>query len=144
MPFTRRQEERWCTAVLRHFPPSLAKVRKQHDAGTAVGPRTYIQEPGALRSSYRPRSATVPLESKRHRCRTAIVLRRLAMSELSVPVRLDWYSKFSEGQSTPLRIVLPNVRAKRAPTAWRAGQQAQNGPKAQRLMASVTCRWRSA
>jgi len=38
----------------------------------------------------------------------------------------------------------PNVRAKRAATAWRAGQQAQNGPKAQRLMASATCRWRSA
>ena len=38
----------------------------------------------------------------------------------------------------------PNVRAKRAITAWRAGQQAQNGPQAQRLVASVTCRWRSA
>jgi len=41
-------------------------------------------------------------------------------------------------------LVRPNVRAKRATTAWRAGQQAQNGPQAQRLMASVTCRWRSA
>ena len=41
-------------------------------------------------------------------------------------------------------LVRPNVRAKRAPTAGRAGQQAQNGPQAQRLMASVTCRWRSA
>ena len=41
-------------------------------------------------------------------------------------------------------FVRPNVRAKRAATAWRAGQQAQNGPQAQRLMASVTCRWRSA
>jgi len=41
-------------------------------------------------------------------------------------------------------FVTPNVRAKRATTAWRAGQQAQNGPQAQRLMASVTCRWRSA
>jgi len=40
--------------------------------------------------------------------------------------------------------VRPNVRAKRATTAWRAGQQAQNGPKAQRLMAGVACRWRSA
>ena len=40
--------------------------------------------------------------------------------------------------------VMPNVRAKRATTAWRAGQQAQNGPQAQRLMAGVTCRWRSA
>ena len=38
----------------------------------------------------------------------------------------------------------PNVRAKRVTTAWRAGQQAQNGPQAQRLMASVACRWRSA
>ena len=38
----------------------------------------------------------------------------------------------------------PNVRAKRATTAWHAGQRAQIGPKAQRLMASVTCRWRSA
>jgi len=43
-----------------------------------------------------------------------------------------------------LVLVWPNVRAKRATTAWRAGQQAQNGPQAQRLMASVTCRWRSA
>ena len=41
-------------------------------------------------------------------------------------------------------FVMPNVRAKRAATACRAGQQAHNGPKAQRLMASVTCRWRSA
>jgi hypothetical protein len=41
-------------------------------------------------------------------------------------------------------VVLPNVRAKRATTAWRAGQKAQNGPQAQRLMASVACRWRSA
>ena len=41
-------------------------------------------------------------------------------------------------------IVRPNVRAKLAPTAWRAGQQAQNGPQAQRLMASVPCRWGSA
>ena len=38
----------------------------------------------------------------------------------------------------------PNVRAKLATMAWRAGQQAQNGPQAQRLMASATCRWRSA
>ena len=41
-------------------------------------------------------------------------------------------------------FVKPNVGAKRATTAWRAGQEAQNGPKAQRLMASATCRWRSA
>ena len=43
-----------------------------------------------------------------------------------------------------LVLVMPNVRAKLAPTAWRAGQQAQNGPKAQRLMASVPRRWCSA
>ena len=41
-------------------------------------------------------------------------------------------------------FVRPNVRAKRATTAGRAGQQAQNGPQAQRLMAGVACRWRSA
>jgi len=41
-------------------------------------------------------------------------------------------------------FVTPNVRAKRATTAWHAGQQAQNGPQAQRLMAGVACRWRSA
>ncbi len=40
--------------------------------------------------------------------------------------------------------VLPNVRAKLATTAWRAGQAAQNGAKPQRRMTSVTCRWRSA
>jgi len=49
-----------------------------------------------------------------------------------------------EGADDPLVIGLPNVRAKRATTAWRAGQQAQNGPQAQRLMAGATCRWRSA
>ena len=41
-------------------------------------------------------------------------------------------------------IVRPNVRAKRATTAGRAGQQAQNGAKPQRLMAGAACRWRSA
>ena len=40
--------------------------------------------------------------------------------------------------------VTPNVRAKRATAAGHAGQQAQNGPQAQRLMAGVACRWRSA
>ena len=40
--------------------------------------------------------------------------------------------------------VLPNVRAKLAPAAWRTGQQAQNGPQAQRLMASAPRRWGSA
>ena len=42
------------------------------------------------------------------------------------------------------RALGPNVRAKLATTAWRAGQQAQNGAKPQRLMVSVTRRWRSA
>ena len=37
-----------------------------------------------------------------------------------------------------------NVRVKPAPTVGRAGQQAQNGPQAQRLMASATRRWGSA
>ena len=41
-------------------------------------------------------------------------------------------------------FVWPNVRAKLATTAWRAGQAAQNGAKPQRRMASVTRRWRSA
>ena len=98
-----RQEERWRTAVLRHFPPPLPKVREQHDAGTAVGPRPDIQEPGAVRSNCRPRSATVRPELKRQRCRTSIVLRRLVIFEDSVPMHLHWYSKFSEGQGTPLR-----------------------------------------
>ena len=43
-----------------------------------------------------------------------------------------------------IALVLPNVRAKLATTVGRAGQRAQNGPQAQRLMASVTRRWRSA
>jgi hypothetical protein len=33
--------------------------------------------------------------------------------------------------------VLPNVKVKLRPAAWRVGQQAQNGPEAQRLMASA-------
>ena len=41
-------------------------------------------------------------------------------------------------------LALPNVRAKLAPTAWRAGQQAQNGPQARRLMAGVPRCWSSA
>ena len=48
------------------------------------------------------------------------------------------------GEDQHVRPVLPNVRAKLATTAWRAGRAAQNGAKPQRLMASVTCRWRSA
>jgi len=43
-----------------------------------------------------------------------------------------------------LPSVTPNVRAKLATAAWRAGQQAQNGPQAQRLMASAPRRWCSA
>ena len=42
------------------------------------------------------------------------------------------------------RVVGPNVRVKLAPTAWRAGQHAHNGPQAQRMMAGVTSRWGSA
>ena len=41
-------------------------------------------------------------------------------------------------------FVRSNVRVKPAPTAWRAGQQAQNGPQAQRLMAGVPRCWGSA
>ena len=41
-------------------------------------------------------------------------------------------------------LVRPNVRAKLATTACHAGRQAQNGPQAQRLTASVPRRWRSA
>jgi len=41
-------------------------------------------------------------------------------------------------------VLTPHVRAKRATTAGRAGQQAQDGPQAQRSMAGVACRWRSA
>ena len=41
-------------------------------------------------------------------------------------------------------LVRPNVRVKPAPTAWRAGQQAQNGPQAQRLLAGVPRCWGSA
>ena len=41
-------------------------------------------------------------------------------------------------------FVLPNVRAKLAPTVWRAGRLAQNGPQALRQATSVTRRWCSA
>jgi len=102
-----RQEERLRMAVFRHFPPPLPKVRKQHTASTAVGPRTDIQNPAAVRRSCQPRSATVSatvrLESKRHRCRTVFVLGRLATFEHSVPMHLDWYFEFSDGQCTQLR-----------------------------------------
>ena len=40
--------------------------------------------------------------------------------------------------------VMPNVRVKPAPTAWRGGQHAHNGPQAQRMMAGATSRWGSA
>jgi hypothetical protein len=38
----------------------------------------------------------------------------------------------------------PNVRAKLAPTVWRAGRLAQNGPQALRRTTIVTRRWCSA
>jgi hypothetical protein len=41
-------------------------------------------------------------------------------------------------------FVTPNVRAKLAPTVWRAGWLAQNRPQALRQTTSVTRRWRSA
>ena len=41
-------------------------------------------------------------------------------------------------------FVRPNVRVKPAPTAWRDGQQAQNGPQALRLMAGAPRCWGSA
>ena len=41
-------------------------------------------------------------------------------------------------------VALPNVRAKLAPTVWRAGRLAQNGPQALRQATSVTRRWCSA
>ena len=62
----------------------------------------------------------------------------------STPIaQVLWSKPNSWGGEAPV-FVTPNARAKRATTEWRAGQQAQNGPQAQRLMASVTCRWRSA
>ena len=54
------------------------------------------------------------------------------------------YGTRPQYRAQPLRFLMPNVRAKRAPTAGRAGQQAQNGAKPPRLMAGVACRWRSA
>jgi len=44
------------------FPPPLPKVRKQHDAGTAVGPQTDIYDTVAVHRNYRPRSAAVRLK----------------------------------------------------------------------------------
>ena len=51
---------------------------------------------------------------------------------------------FREAGIAQVEFVQPNVRVKPAPTVGRAGQQAQNGPQAQRLMASATRRWGSA
>ena len=55
--------------------------------------------------------------------------------------KLGWFEML---EVRHCRFLMPNVRAKRETTAWRAGHQAQNGPQAQRLMASAPCRWRSA
>ena len=98
MPFAQRQEERWHTTLLRCFPPPLPKVRKQCDAGTAVGSRTCINDPFAESRTCRLRSAAVRRGSEHHRCRTAFVLTRLAMFEYSAPMYLDGYSEFSERQ----------------------------------------------
>ena len=58
---------------------------------------------------------------------------------------LDRHSVLGVQQEQRMQcLTLPNVRVKPAPTAWRAGQQAQNGPQAQRLMAGVPRCWGSA
>jgi len=44
---------------------------------------------------------------KRHRCRTAIVLKRLAMFEYSARMHLSWPLEFSEGKGR----LLPNCAA---------------------------------
>jgi len=136
-----RQEERWRTAVFRHFPPPLPMVRKHHAAGTAVGPRTGNNE----------RVETADREALRfdlNRSATAAELslflgvsRCLSTAHGRIWVGI-WIS--AEANVRHCGIVLPNVRAKRATAAGHAGQQAQNGAKPQRLMASVACRWRSA
>jgi len=69
----------------------------------------------------------------------SIVIARKPVDVFSKQPRLA-----NEFDEVPMHLVRPNVRAKRATTAGRAGQQAQYGPKAQRLMAGVACRWRSA
>ena len=50
----------------------------------------------------------------------------------------------SEWRDVPLVADGPNVRAKLAPTVWRAGRLAQHGPQALRRTTSVTRRWCSA
>ena len=62
----------------------------------------------------------------------------------SAPIAEVPWSKRNTWGGEALVFVTPNVRTKRATTAECAGQQAQNGPKDQRLMAGVACRWRSA
>jgi hypothetical protein len=71
--------------------------------------------------------------------------------QLTVSVRL---CRLVAAQFTPKALTLlafhrirharPNVRAKLAPTVWRAGRLAQNGPQALRRTTSVTRRWCSA
>ena len=57
----------------------------------------------------------------------------------------QWHAGFTPAVAMKSKhSVKPNVRVKPAPTVGRAGQQAQNGPQAQRLMASATRRWGSA
>ena len=41
-------------------------------------------------------------------------------------------------------LLMPNVRAKRRPTAWRDGQAGQNGAKPQPSLDGVPSRWASA
>jgi hypothetical protein len=48
------------------------------------------------------------------------------------------------GARSRASVVTPNVRAKVAPTVWRAGTAAQNGPRAPRRRPSVPRRWGSA
>ena len=55
---------------------------------------------------------------------------------------LRWRSEAN--QLEVFAFKMPNVRVKPAPTAWRAGQQAQNGPQAQRLLAGAPRCWGSA
>ena len=67
---------------------------------------------------------------------TSNVQRRMSQREVTWPSRLE--------ACQHCHLALPNVRAKLAPTLWRAGRLAQNGPKALRRTNSVTRRWCSA
>lgn len=67
-----------------------------------------------------------------------------AMEQLREFVQGVAWLEGSDGMHGTGVTVTPNVRAKLAPAAWRAGQQAQNGAKPQRLMARVSRRWGSA